>query len=78
MIFNRENAYLPKISDVYKTTVPQLGTDLIILSQSTRVIVKINSKHTLRIGREDINVTTAMRSFGKTNCPFGLFISEQT
>lgn len=35
-------------------------------------------RFTFRIGSEDINVITAIRLFGKTNCPFGLFISEQT
>jgi len=35
-------------------------------------------KHTFLIGREDTKVITAMRSFGKTYCPFGLFMSEQT
>lgn len=38
----------------------------------------VESRNTFRIGSEDINVITAIRSFGKTNCPFGLFISEQT
>jgi hypothetical protein len=36
------------------------------------------NKYTFRMGSEDINVMTAIRSFGKTYCPFGLFISEQT
>uniref|UniRef100_A0A7C9AER1 Uncharacterized protein n=1 Tax=Opuntia streptacantha TaxID=393608 RepID=A0A7C9AER1_OPUST len=31
-----------------------------------------------RMGREDTKVMTAIRSLGKTNCPFGLFMSEQT
>lgn len=35
-------------------------------------------KSTFLIGSEDINVMTAIRSFGKTNWPLGLLISEQT
>lgn len=36
------------------------------------------NKYTFLMGSEDINVMTAIRSCGKTNCPSGLFISEQT
>lgn len=30
------------------------------------------------MGSEDINVITAIRSFGNTNWPFGLLMSEQS
>lgn len=33
---------------------------------------------TFLMGSEDINVITAIRSFGRTNWPFGLLMSEQT
>jgi len=55
-----------------------LETPFLILVNKKNKGKETHNGITFRMGREDTKVMTAIRSLGKTNCPFGLFMSEQT
>lgn len=66
--------YKPTSENVKAELNCLIGTEMLHKPKS----LKTATLNTFLIGSEEINVMTALRSFGKTNWPLGLLISEQT